>query len=285
MKLYNKCLCCDSNNTSKTPAVLMPFIAKRIFDYDYVSIDESWNLYNFPAGNAMTICKSVFCNDCNFLFCDMRFDDEEMSKLYHNYRQKDYTNTRDFYEPGYFEKNEIINQGIKYKKDIEDFLFGLADYQNILDWGGDDGINTPTLNAKNLYIYDISEKEVLENFKSLKYEELSEYNYDLIVCSNVLEHVSYPETLLKDMMSAMSDETILYIEVPYEKIMSNSDLINKNEYKRHWHEHINFYSENSLNKLLAKCGLKIIKTNIATDVLEKNITNFSNVFMVACKKS
>ncbi len=38
--------------------------------------------------------------------------------------------------------------------------------------------------------------------------------------------------------------------------------------KIHWHEHINFYSEKSMAKLLSRCGLKVINlksTNISRD--------------------
>ena len=57
----------------------------------------------------------------------------------------------------------------------------------------------------------------------------------------------------------MSKDTLLYIEVPFEELMrfseGDKDLQLK---KRHWHEHINFYSEESLRRLLNTCGLKII---------------------------
>jgi len=284
MKLAKHCLCCGSDNIRKTPAILMPFISKRIFGYDYTCIDESWNLYNIDNTKALMLCQSLQCCNCEFLFCDMRFDNDEMSNLYEDYRGKNYVSLRDFYEPGYKNKNDILNMGITYKSQIEIFLNDIGNYNSILDWGGDDGINTPKFNAEKLFIYDISGKTVLPSFISLNQNELKNYNYDLIICSNVLEHVSYPLDLLSNIKNHMDENTVLYIEIPYEKIMLQKKISNKNEIKRHWHEHINFYSENSIQELLAISGLDIVKIKVYSDLLTENLVNFENMFMIACKK-
>jgi hypothetical protein len=82
----------------------------------------------------------------------------------------------------------------------------------------------------------------------------------------------------------MDENTVLYIEIPYEKIMLQKKISNKNEIKRHWHEHINFYSENSIQELLAISGLDIVKIKVYSDLLTENLVNFENMFMIACKK-
>lgn len=284
MKLAKKCPCCSSNIFNKNPSVLMPFISKRIFDYDVVAIDQSWKLYNFPEGLCLTQCSSCQCKNCDFLFLDMRFDDEEMSNLYKGYRDEEYVALRDFYEPDYANKNTAMLNGIKYKSDIETFLENLGDYKNILDWGGDDGINTPFPDSENVYIYDISNKEVLGNFISLNENQIEDHSYDLIVCSNVLEHVSYPQEILFEISKLMDQNTILYIEVPYEKIMNNLDKDNLYKQKRHWHEHINFYSEKSLIELIKSCNLDIVKKQIYSQSINTYVSNVDQLFMIACKK-
>ena len=285
MKISKICPCCNGVKINKNPAVLMPFLSKRIFDYDVIKIDSSWNLFNFNEGFCLTQCKSCQCEDCGFLFLDMRFDDEEMTNLYEGYREEKYSKIRDFYEPGYYERNKIIQSQIKYKNEIENFLNGLGDYNTLLDWGGDEGLNTPFENLENKFIYDISGKKVLDSFKIVGYDKLCQNKYDLIICSNVLEHVSYPQELLKQIIQHMDSKTILYIEVPYEKIMENN-LNAKDLYlqKRHWHEHINFFSEASLEKLTSLCNLKIIKSQIHSNLFEANIINIQNMIMLACKK-
>jgi hypothetical protein len=286
MKISNICQCCNSKNIKKNPAVLMPFLSKRIFDYDVIKIDSTWNLFNFPDGLCLSQCRSCQCQECKFLFLDMRFDDEEMSKLYDGYREETYSRTRDFYEPGYYERNKVIQSEIKYKDEIENFLSGLEQYNTLLDWGGDEGLNTPFKQIQNKFIYDISGKKVLDSFISIDHDQLSNFNYDLIICSNVLEHVSYPQDLLNEMAEHMHSDTVLYIEVPFEKIMMNypnsTDLYLE---KRHWHEHINFFSEESLYELAKKCNLKIIKTKVHNNLFEKNIINIDSMIMLACKKA
>ena len=285
MKIVKKCPCCNSTNFLKSPAVLMPFISKRIFDYDLISIEESWLLYNFPSGICLSQCASCQCQDCNFLFLDMRFDDEEMSLLYDDYRGETYTKMRDFYEPGYALKNCQMESGIKYKPEIENFLSSLGHYNSVLDWGGDDGINTPFEDADNVYIYDISGKKVLPNFISLNQNELLDKEYDLIVCSNVLEHVSYPQDILREILPLMNKRTILYIEVPYEKIMSrNCDSNTIYQTKKHWHEHINFFSQKSLEELFKNLDLQIVKQKIHKSSINTDVSNVDELFMIACKK-
>jgi hypothetical protein len=50
--------------------------------------------------------------------------------------------------------------------------------------------------------------------------------------------------------------------------------------KKHWHEHINFFSKKSLVKLLNNCSLKIIKMNILSLETYKR----DEVVQIACKK-
>jgi hypothetical protein len=61
--------------------------------------------------------------------------------------------------------------------------------------------------------------------------------------------VPYPSDLLTDITKAMDKESVLFIEVPLENVVlnNNGDL---HTLKKHWHEHINFYSEKSLCLLL-----------------------------------
>jgi hypothetical protein len=55
----------------------------------------------------------------------------------------------------------------------------------------------------------------------------------------------------------MGDETMIYLEVPHEELIrtgaENGPVGAK---KRYWHEHINFYTERSLDALLRGAGLR-----------------------------
>ena len=115
--------------------------------------------------------------------------------------------------------------------------------------GGDTGLNTPFLKSAQLvHIYDIHDKEVLGPAKKINYDELTFHDYDLIVCRQVFEHVSYPVDLLKLIIRSMSHETILYVDLPHEYLMytNNVDPLSK----KYWHEHINFFSLKAIYLLL-----------------------------------
>jgi hypothetical protein len=223
----------------------------------------------------------MYCEDCGFLFLDMRFSEAEYTNLYQDYRGEAYTVLRDFYEPGYSFRNRELEAGIDYINAVEIFLEPLVRFPlRILDWGGDTGKNTPFKSMAEVFdIYDISNKKVVEGATIVSKKDLFLKEYDLIVCANVLEHVPYPSDLLIDIKKAMNEMSVLYIEVPLEDVVRNnqSDL---HLFKRHWHEHINFFSEISLRRLLQNIGLEIHSlSEIQVNVAGKSCY----IFQIACK--
>ena len=261
-----------------------------IYDNSIMAINliknmKSWNrLIHFGSGKGYLLCKSVECKNCNFLFSDFRFDDEEMLELYKDYREKPYLDLRESFEPGYKLKNEYFKIEYEHKLPfVEDFLSPYVNSEStILDWGGDDGRSTPFKNqVKDVFVYDISEKQLDNNVKRINLEKILELDFDLIVCSNVLEHVSFPVDFVKNIKDSMSFKTVLYIEVPLEKLMdSHENVLAK---KRHWHEHINFYSEISLRNMIENSGLEILKFEVLDYSFALNYSNIGKIFMIACK--
>ena len=287
MKTSNICNCCDSSNILKSPGILMPFMAKMIFDYDVYNLNDDWKLYGFEDSKIYFPCKSVQCQACGFLFSDIRFDDEELENLYCFYREKKYLETRESFEPEYLWKNDYIEKNMNFVDKVELFLDFVENKSNILDWGGDQGKNTPFRDlSQKIFIYDLSDKELSDKCKKINYSELKDNDYNIIVCSHVLEHVSYPKNLLNDIKNFMNEDTILYIEVPCEKLVyDNPNSFQLHENKKHWHEHINFFTYLSLHKLFESCGLSIVKEEIFNYEESLNCINFSNFFMFACKKT
>ena len=283
-RIATQCVCCGSEKLRNSPAVLMPFVAHRAFGWKPIEIDDSWGLITIKNGNAYSICNSLFCDNCTLLFLDIRFNEKEILKLYTDYRGIEYTKLREIYEPGYSERNKTLNLKIDYTEAIENFLEPYVETPlTILDWGGDTGQNTP-FNKNNIDfdIYDISDKKVMPGAKKINKNDASKKKYGLIVCRGVLEHVPFPMQLLYDIKISMNNNSILYIQVPLE------DLVYKNEKdyylrKKHWHEHINFFSEESLKQLTRNVGLEIL------DLKKIKIKNNGSIqpsyeFLVACKK-
>jgi hypothetical protein len=255
------CICCAGTTLLRTPAVLMPFLAKRIFNYEPVKVTSEWGLRDLQAGMAYSICSTLECAECGVVFLDYRFSDQELSRLYRDYRGADYNAMRTKFEPNYSAIAPHYQGRAVYLDAVESILAPhLPDPPSVLDWGGDSGINSPfRFRANPLHVYDISGVEVCAEATRVTYEQCLDYTYDLIVCSQVLEHVSYPDRILQQIKRLLRQETILYLEVPLEGLfMEPVDNNARGRGKRHWHEHINFFSPSSLNALASRCGFCVL---------------------------
>jgi hypothetical protein len=260
--IAHHCICCDSTRLEKSPAVLMPFVAKRVFGHEPVEITTAWGLRDLKPGMAYTLCNSMQCQDCGALFLDYRFDGEQMTALYRGYRDEAYTRERDHYEPGYAATAaKDFVQRHAYLADVEAWLsHRLPKRPAVLDWGGDSGINTPFLtNSRLLHIHDISGVEVVKGAERVRAGQLQQHSYDLVTCCQVLEHVPAPLDLIRQIIPVLSPQTLLYLEVPHEALVREYlGSLQLAPLKRHWHEHINFFTEESLRRLLARAGLQVL---------------------------
>ena len=261
MEIASRCICCDSTELDAGAAVLMPFVAKRVFGWEPVEITAEWGMRDLKPGHAYSVCNTLRCAECGVLFLDMRFNDREMSALYRNYRDDEYTATRARFEPGYGVRNEILVAGSTYIPAVEEFLSAFVKPPlRMLDWGGDTGLNTPFLGRSTIHhVFDISNKEAVAGAQIVDREAVSASEYDLIVCSNVLEHVPYPKDTVREIASFMSRATVFYIEVPHEDLVRfNPGVSDLQKLKRHWHEHINFFTPLALERLVQACGLQVL---------------------------
>lgn len=258
-RIARQCVCCGSRQLDSSPAILMPFIAHRVFDWRPVEIDASWGLNTIKPGHAYSICNSLQCRRCGHLFLDIRFSAREMDNLYRDYRGEAYTRLRDHYEPGYAARNEQLNAGIDYLAEVEAWLQPhVGTPVSVLDWGGDTGINTPfAATASLVHVFDISNKPVVHGVRRVSRDEIALHDYQLITCCSVIEHVPYPHQTLLDIREAMRGKGLLYLEVPFEDVM-HGELRDALARKKHWHEHINFFSEESLTRLAHNCGFRVV---------------------------
>ena len=258
----------------------MPFIADRIFGWKPLNIDSSWGLQTVKSGTAYALCNSLYCTDCHLLFLDMRFTDDEVARLYRGYRGNEYVALREKYEPGYTVRNQELNKQVGYMNQTEDFLLQyIPPPKTILDWGGNDGTNTPLSGrAQKVEIYDINncDDENAENNQYKRY--VSGDKFELITCCNVLEHVPYPVTLLKEVRKYMDVTSFLFIEVPHETVQVLG--LAGNGTKRHWHEHINFFSKDSLVNMVRNASLDLVAIR---SIPTFETGNQSHVFQIVCR--
>lgn len=286
------CLCCGSSDLDANPALWMPFVADRALGIPPLSITPDLGLRSIPAGTGYALCKSLHCQRCGHLFANYRFDDDEMQRLYADYRGKAYTDLRESYEPGYVDQNKALEQGHHYIDVVQEFLVDLINSKaiTILDWGGDTGKNTPFAKvAELIHLYEPSGiQPVIARAQNVSHPEDFEPYYTLLVLSNVLEHIPFPRQTLDCLGSYMNHESILYVEVPFERLQqlletecgSNPSIGTK----WHWHEHINFFSRKSLICLIKSAGFEVVRS--ATSAVDRGSTNVSSsmILQVACRK-
>ena len=235
-------------------------------------------------GMAYPLCNSLRCADCGHLFLDMRFTDDQMKRLYNRYQDDIYAEMRAKYEPDYIERNNKLKIGIIYLDTVEAFLEPLIQPQpRILDWGGGRGRNTPFARSRSLHhILDIADDDPVAGASNIGFETAAAHEYDLIVCSNVLEHLPYPMDTLDLLAKVAHPKSIIYFELPYENIQRQStDSLDALAQKRHWHEHINFFSRQSVETLLRSVGFEILKQELV-NVLTPPAESYN--FFIACRK-
>jgi len=281
--IATECPCCLSKKLDRSPSILSPFLANRVFGWEPVDIDESWGLRDIKNGTAYPLCSSIQCQNCGFLFLDIRISDNELSRYYEDYQSEEFFKQREKFEPSFIErrKNFIPGMGdiadiFKYMNVIEDFIsVNATSVESVLDFGGKDGLNTPLSDlVKVHHILDFNTESPVDG-QSISMTAASDHKYDLVVLRHVLEHCPYPADILEQIKPLLNKDGFLYIELPFEDIMksnSHNEPIHQN--KKLWHEHINFFSINAIKHLL-----EVVKYNIV-DFKVFNIPESSRVHLM-----
>ena len=70
--------------------------------------------------------------------------------------------------------------------------------------------------------------------------------------------------------------------MPFEKIMHIKDNFELLDNKKHWHEHINFFTKDSINAMLKKSNFKLVNFKMLKTI--DDITE-RQVFQVLAKKN
>jgi hypothetical protein len=163
-----------------------------------------------------------------------------------------------------------------------------------VDIGGGEGGVIPDLPNSKKYILDSNKNLRLPSdiLQINDMQDLRKINPDFIMCCGLLEHLNNPSNFLEDLISNTDSTTIFYFEVPFgvpkfKKTLITSqkvlNLISSN--KLIWNfalkidkflnmksnlrplplkisEHLNFFTESGLNRLLNSSGFEVLKLQI-----------------------
>jgi SAM-dependent methyltransferase len=248
---------------------MAPFLAQRI-----------WNRPAFPV-------RLVECQECGFAFFNPRLEREEEQRLYHGYRDGTYQRQRRACEPWYTEQfnRRLSAEPALYKRKVRlgqilRELSGDRPVRRVLDFGGASGeLVRNLIPGAEAFVYDISKVEPAPGIHPLhSLVEGRSLQFDLIVCSNVLEHVAYPRELVNELEQAASPGSLVFIEVPCESPSGLSNFAKRmaqeiilfgthpaiaftllrSSTTTAMHEHVSFFRPSVLERLLTGPQWKVL---------------------------
>ena len=163
---------------------------------------------------------------------------------------------------------------------------GIQPDQKILDMGCGEGRHVArACQEKNIFCLgaDLSFSDLIKTEEKLKFhEEINDFKdsawaltstdinnlpfknkkFDIVICSEVLEHIPDDQKAVKELLRALKNKGILAISVPRflpEKIcwMLSDEYLDVNQ------GHIRIYKKKTLIAMIEKCGAKHFKTHYA----------------------
>ncbi len=259
--LKQNCIICDSNSHSV------------FFERNHVPIHP---YINSKKDNFSGKIKILKCKKCNHLH-NYSFEEKLLNKLYSS---------------GIITNTPVSDDMVKSIFFLKEWLLTncKTKISKILEIGGGSGALAACFNDiidHYLMIEPGLSDQALKNLE--KYNNIivsrsgfpnSEVNkgYDLIICRQVLEHVSNPLSFLKSIYEISSESTFIYIEIPSaDYIVSNKSVIDFH------YPHVHYYFENNAKKLFQKLGFKVSQTQYLKNghdigfLLSKSLTNESKV--------
>lgn len=172
------------------------------------------------------------CKECNSGWIVESYSEEEMARLYRDYRGKKYLETRRNWEPTYTSHlNSSLDRGNEHlqlrKKALTELIESSrsnfsSEAKVVVDIGGGHGGVIPDWQSlKRKYVLDVSGVQTVEGVVSISgWDEIKEREVNLIMVCGILEHLANPENFLKKLASdsrkkrSSSVGTLIYFEVP-----------------------------------------------------------------------
>ena len=232
-KLKN-CLACNSKNL------------RQVLDLNLQPLANSY-LKNKHLKEKKYPLKVNACLNCNHLQLSIAVNPK---KIYQNY---DYVSgTTDTYKK--FMK-KFFRFCIKINK--KEFI-----YKNILDIGCNDGSQLDVFKSNNFKTYGVDPAKNIFKISSKKHNVICDFfnkkvvakinnKFDFIISQNSFAHNPKPIEFLKNAKELMHEKSLLIIQT------SQADMCRNLEFDTIYHEHINFFNINSMNKLIQRSELKL----------------------------
>jgi SAM-dependent methyltransferase len=194
------CPCCASEDLWPDHTLVSPFLAGRAWGGD---------------AEPTTL---LYCRGCDFRFYRRTLTEQEMAAYYAGYRDEAYFLERHRHEPFYTRARHaaICRIGDERRRALMAALAGAnrVDVRSVLDFGGGSGALIADLPAPRKAVYDPSGSPVLPGIQVFTDLARLEADWELVVCAQVLEHISDPGGMLRQLGACLAEGGLIYLEVP-----------------------------------------------------------------------
>ena len=198
------------------------------------------------------LVKSMQCQNCDLIFSNPRFTEKDTKLKYETIDQLGFDQQRHHKKgmPAFQKRSTRIEQLIytTLPKTLQNKKL------SILDYGGAEGYLLKPFLEKGHHAYLVDYIQYSNSPEGIQYlgkdhEDLDlNTKFDLIMVLHTLEHVVNPVQLIEGLIPFLSEDGIIYIEVPLGAWLEW-------EFLKEPVTHINFFSESSLDYLAQKVGL------------------------------
>lgn len=205
------------------------------------------------------------CLCCSFVQTKMPFRDDDIMRLYLDYRSPSYNRERIQFEPSYASIAAAVGQDeveIRSRTTALNAFLRRALPANgsfsMLDYGGSDGKFMPDLPGPK-FVYEISNVEPVPGVTRVNAEsDLG--TYSLVLLAHVIEHVPHPLKLVRKLTQYVEAGGYLYIETPQEIADQDRNDLQQSKHRMDVgiHEHINSYCVSAVTKLLESAHLNVV---------------------------
>lgn len=200
-----------------------------------------------------------FCKNCNYFFVSNYLKESILKSYYKNLSNYEADNIT----------GEVANDKILMSKKQYEFIKNEnLIFNTVLDIGAATGFNLNTYKKKNYNVFGIEPSPNNVKYAKNRYDidlycgtfesyikTESPKNFDLIILSHILEHVSNPIVFLNNISNV--NNKYLFIEVP-----TLNYVIQGEPFGIFYYEHIGYYTVECLSYLMNEIGYKPISISI-----------------------
>ena len=258
--------------------MIQPFFLRRVFGME-LRVPRSPNAVKQKIRDLVTLSMSFFsrvttpfafvemqlCTHCFFIQTKIPFHDEDVMRLYRDYRSTAYNRERIHYEPEYAQIAAAIGQDQRElgtrRSALSTFLrkgLQTSEAHTILDYGGADGKFIPDIPGSK-FVYEISNMDPVPGVTRIKSEsELG--TYSIVLLAHITEHVTHPLNLVRNLSAHVEPGGYLYIETPQEISDQQRAELHSGvaRFDIAIHEHINSYCVPAVAALLEAAGFTVV---------------------------